>query len=75
MGNLGHFPEAALIGYPRVQNVLSFDSHFDSHRRKKRNACSLLNTSYNVVTKQYIFFLRITAFPAFLAETEVTDSS
>ena len=23
-------------------------------RRKKRNACSLLNTSYNVVTKQFI---------------------
>ena len=45
------------------------------HRRKKRNACSLLNTSYNVVTKQYIFILWINAFPAFLAKTEVTDSS
>ena len=45
------------------------------HKRKKRNACSLLNTSYNVVTKQYIFVLWMKAFPAFLAKTQVTDSS
>ena len=37
----------ALIGYQRVQNVFSFDSLVDSQKRKKkRNACSLLNTSY-----------------------------
>ena len=45
----------ALIGYPRVQNVFSFVSTLIPHRRKKRNAYSLLNTSYNFVTKQYIF--------------------
>ena len=45
------------------------------HRMKKRNACSLLNTSYNIVTKQYIFVLRIKAFLIFLAKTQVTDSS
>ena len=38
-------------------------------------ACSLLNTSYNVVTKQCIFVTWIKAFPAFLAITEVIDSS
>ena len=37
--------------------------------KKKRNACSLLNTSYNVVTKQFIFVLRIKAFPVFLVKT------
>ena len=43
----------ALIGYPRVKNVFSFDSHFDSpqNNKKKRNACSL----YNFVSKQFFF--------------------
>ena len=36
--------------------------------KKKRNACSLLNTSYNVVTKQFIFAIWIKAFPVFLVE-------
>ena len=48
----------ALIGYQRVQNVFSFDSLVDfQKRKKKRNACSLLNTSYNVVTRQFIFVI------------------
>ena len=49
----------ALIGYQRVQNVFSFDSlvDFQKRKKKKRNGCSLLNTSYNVVTKQLIFVI------------------
>ena len=48
----------ALIGYQRVQNVFSFDSLVDSpKKKKKRNACSLLNTSDNVVTEQVIFVI------------------
>ena len=41
-----------LIGYPRVKNVFSFDSHFDSPQNKiKKNVCSL----YNFVSKQFFF--------------------
>ena len=48
----------ALIGYQRVQNVFSFDSLVDfQKRKKKRNGCSLLNTLYNVVTRQFIFVI------------------
>ena len=57
----------ALIGYQRMQNVFSFDSLVDF--QKKRNACSLLNTSYKVVTKQFIFVIWIKAFPVFLVKT------
>ena len=38
-------------------------------RKKKRNSCSLLDTSYDVVTKQLIFFIWIKAFPVFLVKT------
>ena len=45
-----------LIGHPRVQHVFSFYSLVDSPKKEKKkiNACNLLNTSYNVVTKQFI---------------------
>ena len=62
----------ALIGYQRVKNLFSFDSLVDSQKRKKkkkRNACNLLNTSYNVVTKQFIFVIWIKAFLVFLVKT------
>ena len=59
----------ALIGYQRVQNVFSFDSLVDSQKRKKKEMVrSLLNTSYNVKTKQFIFVIWIKAFPVFLVE-------
>ena len=28
-----------LIGYPRVKNVFSFDSHFDSPQKNKQKKC------------------------------------
>ena len=65
MGPVSEQEICALNGYPRVQNVFSFDSQFDSPHKVKRNACSLLNASYNVIAKQYIFVLWMKAFPHF----------
>ena len=63
----------ALISYQKLQNVFSFDALVDFQKRKekekKRNSCSLLDTSYDVVTKQLIFFIWIKAFPVFLVKT------
>ena len=61
----------ALIGYRRVQNVFSFDSLVDSQKRTKKKGMlrSLLNTSYNVITKQFIFVIWIKAFLVFLVKT------
>ena len=70
VGPVSEQESCALIGYPRMQFPTLI-----AHRRKWRNACSLLNTSYNFVTKQYIFVLWIKASPAFLSKTEVTDST
>ena len=39
-----------------------------SKKEKKRNACSLLNTSDNVVTEQVIFVIWIKAFPVLLVK-------
>ena len=47
----------ALIGYQRVQNLFSFGSLVDSPKKEKGNACSLLNTSNNVVNKQFILVI------------------
>ena len=59
----------ALISYQRVQNVFSFDFLVDSPKKTRRkNPCSLLNSSYNIVTKQFIFAIWIKAFPVFLVE-------
>ena len=38
-------------------------------KKEKKNAFSLLNTSYNVVTKQFIFVIWIKAFLVFLVKT------
>ena len=59
----------ALIGYQRVQNVFSFESLVDYPKKeKKRNASSLLNTSNNVVTKQFILVIWIKDFLVFLVK-------
>ena len=65
MGPVSEQEICALNGYPRVQNVFSFDSQFDSPQKVKRKPCSLLNASYNVIAKQYIFVLWMKAFPHF----------
>ena len=49
----------ALIGYPRVKNVFSFDSHFDSPQNNKKKemlvACiiSYLNSFFCHVNKSF----------------------
>ena len=57
----------ALIGHRRMQNVFSFDSLVHS-QKKKKNACSPSNTSYDVITKQFIFVIWIKSFPVFLVK-------
>ena len=50
----------ALIGYQRVQKMcfLLIPSFIPKKEKKeKRNASSLLNTSYNEVTKQFMFVI------------------
>ena len=46
-----------------------FPRWFPKKEKKKRNGCSLLNTSYNVVTRQFVFVIWIKAFPVFLMKT------
>ena len=51
-----------LIGYPRVQNAFSFDSHPDfPQKNKKRNACSL----YNFVSKRFFLSHELKLFQQF----------
>ena len=63
----------ALIGYPRVKNVFSFDSYFDSPQNNNKKemlvACTI---SY---LNSFFFVMWIKAFLTILAKTEVTDSS
>ena len=51
-----------LIGYPRVKNGFSFDSHPDfPQKNKKRNACSL----YNFVPKRFFLSHELKLFQQF----------
>ena len=45
-----------------------FPLWFPKKKPRRKNPCSLLNSSYNVVTEQFIFAIWIKAFPVFLVE-------
>ena len=63
----------ALIGYPRVKNVFSFDSHFDSPQKNKKK--EMLVACIISYLNSFFFVMWIKAFLTILAKTEVTDSS
>ena len=63
----------ALIGYPRVKNVFSFDSHFDSPQNNKKK--EMLVACIISYLNSFFFVMWIKAFLTILAKTEVTDSS
>ena len=63
----------ALIGYPRVKNVFSFDSHFDSPQNNEKKG--MLVACIISYLNSFFFVMWIKAFLTILAKTEVTDSS